>query len=209
MKQVYVHGLGQTPSSWEPVLRLLDAPADCVCPDLAKLVPAGEVTYSKLYGAFAQLCDGLEAPLALCGLSLGGVLTLHYAARHPERVGALVLIAPQYRMPKGLLNLQNALFRFMPSSMFRETSFSKSQFIELCGSMMDLDLSGDLSPISCPALVLCGSRDRANRRACTELARLLNHAELRIVAGAGHELNREAPEHLAALLRDFYARIPE
>lgn len=30
MKQVLIHGLGQTPASWEPVLHLVDAPEDCV-----------------------------------------------------------------------------------------------------------------------------------------------------------------------------------
>lgn len=206
MRQVYIHGLGQTPDSWEPVLHLLDAPADCICPDLAKMVSARETTYPALYRAFARFCDRLEAPLMLCGLSLGSVLALHYATEHPERVGVLALIAPQYRMPKRLLQIQNAFFRLMPSSMFQETGFAKSQFIQLCGSMMELDLSGALSRISCPTLVLCGSRDRANKRACRELVQNLSRAELCMVEGAGHELNREAPEKLAPLLRDFYVQ---
>lgn len=206
MTQVYVHGLGQTPASWGPVLSLLDASDEPVCPDLTQLVSAKEINYSHLYGAFAQFCDNLEAPLALCGLSLGGVLALHYAAEHPERVGSLVLIALQYRMPKRLLRMQNALFHVMPSSMFRGTGFSKAQMIQLCGSMLDLDLSGRLSDISCPTLILRGNRDRANKLACTELAQLLRRAELHIVEGAGHEVNREAPEQLAVLLRAFYAQ---
>lgn len=206
MRQVYVHGLGQTAASWAPVLRQLGGPADVVCPDLAGIIPSGAVTYPRLYSAFARLCGGLEGPLALCGLSLGGVLSLHYAAEHPERVGSLALIAPQYRMPRRLLQVQNILFRFMPQSMFRETGFSKSQFIQLCGSMEDLDLSEALTGISCPTLILCGSRDRANRRAGAELARLLPGAEFQIVEGAGHEVNRDAPEQLALLLRAFFLR---
>ena len=206
MTQVYIHGLGQTPASWGPLLGLLGTPPDCVCPDLTTMVSAGETTYPALYHTFAGLCDGLETPLMLCGLSLGGVLALHYAAQHPERMGALVLMAPQYRMPKRLLQVQNVLFRLMPRAMFRETGFTKSQFIQLCGSMAELDLSGALSRIICPTLILCGSRDRANRRACAELAVLLRGAELQTVAGTGHELNREAPERLAPLLQDFYAR---
>ena len=207
MRQVYVHGLGQTPAIWEPVLRRLDAPGDRACPDLAAMAPDRETTYPALYHAFSQLCNGLEAPLALCGLSLGGVLALHYAAQYPERVGALVLMAAQYRMPKRLLQVQNVLFRFMPSSSFRETCFAKVQFIQLCGSMAALDLSEALSRITCPALVLCGSQDRANKGASMELAQLLHKAELHIVEGAGHELNREVPETLAPLLQSFYARV--
>ena len=206
MKQIFVHGLGQTPASWEPVLRLMGSGPDCLCPDLTGLVSTGEATYPALFRAFARLCHAWEEPLALCGLSLGGVLALHYAAEYPERVGPLVLMAPQYRMPRGLLTVQNGLFHLMPRSMFRETDFSKTQFIQLCGSMMDLDLREKLPRVRCPALVLCGSRDRANRRACTELARLLPRAELQVVKGAGHALNQEVPEKLTPLLRDFCLR---
>lgn len=137
------------------------------------------------------------------------MLSLHYAVEHPERVGSLVLIAPQYKMPKRLLQVQNTLFRLMPRAMFRETGFEKAQFLQLCRSMMELDFSSALSGIACPTLVICGDRDRANRQACKDLARLVKRAELRVVEGAGHELNREAPEKLALLLREFYDRAPE
>lgn len=209
MKQIYVHGLGQTAASWGSVLCRLEKPDECICPDLAGMIPAGEtVTYQALYKAFVEHCDSLEGPLDLCGLSLGGVLALHYASEHPERVHSLVLIAPQYRMPKGLLRMQNILFRFFPKSAFSQVGFTKSQFIQLCGSMMDLDLSEGLSEITCPTLVLCGSRDRANKQACVQLVQRLKRAELQIVDDAGHEINREVPEQLAALLCNFYSKIP-
>lgn len=208
MTQLYIHGLGQTPSVWQPVLRLMHAP-DCIQPDLASMICAGKATYANLYTAFSALCDASAAPLSLCGLSLGGVLALHYAVEHPERVAALVLIAPQYKMPKRLLQIQNILFRVMPSSMFRGTGFSKTQFIELCGSMTELDFTAALPRISCPTLVVCGSRDHANKKACTELSQRIGIAELAMIEGAGHELNREAPELLAELLRGFYAKTSE
>lgn len=209
MRPIYLHGLGQAPAAWEPVLRRLGGPKEALCPDLAGLVAGGEATYPRLYRAFARLCDRQNAPLALCGLSLGGVLALQYAAERPERVGALALLAPQYRMPRRLLKMQNALFRLMPAALFRGTGFSRAQFIQLCGSMMELDLGEALPRVACPALVACGSRDRANRRACEELARLLPRGELHILEGAGHELNRDAPEALAALLGEFFGRAPE
>lgn len=206
MKQICVHGLGQAPSDWEALLRLLDTPGESLCPDLAQLVPPEKTTYPALCRAFSWLCDGQAAPVALCGLSLGAVLALRYAAERPARVGALVLIAPQYRAPRRLLRVQNALFRVLPPAAFRGTGFTKDRVLQLCGSLMDLDLSEALRRVSCPVLVLCGSRDRANKRASAELAQLLSGAEFHIVEGAGHALNREAPEQLAALIRDFYAR---
>ncbi|HIY20311.1 MAG TPA: alpha/beta hydrolase, partial [Candidatus Flavonifractor merdigallinarum] len=62
MKQVYIHGLGQTPASWEPVLHLLDTSSDAICPDLTKMVSAEDATYSTLYHSFTRFCDGLETP---------------------------------------------------------------------------------------------------------------------------------------------------
>lgn len=208
MKQVYVHGLGQTPDSWNAVLQRMETTKESVCPNLARLLLSNEATYPNLYCSFAQFCDSLEGPLVLCGLSLGGVLALHYAAEHPERICALILIAPQYKMPKTLLRLQNIVFRFLPASVFQTTGFTKEQLIQLCSSMQKLDFCGVLDRITCPTLVICGSRDRANQKACVSLSRLLSQASLELIAGAGHELNQDAPETLAALLESFYAQIP-
>ena len=86
MKQVYVHGLGQTPASWDEVLEALGMASSAVCPHLGKLIQHQEVSYDNLYRAFVDFCDGLREPVDLCGLSLGGVLALHYAVEHPEKI---------------------------------------------------------------------------------------------------------------------------
>lgn len=207
MKQFFLHGLGQTPSSWDAVLRQLGCEETALCPDLAAMVSSEEATYGNLYRSVVGICKNLESPLNLCGLSLGAVLALHYAAEHPGKVNSLVLAAPQYKMPRVLLRVQNLLFRFMPSSLFQGTGFSKEQFIRLCASMESLDFTEMLSAIACPVLVVCGSRDRANLNACTRLARLLPRGELQILEGAGHELNQEVPEELARLIKNFYRTI--
>lgn len=207
MKRVFVHGLGQTPAVWEETLLNLGSGEGALCPGLPEFLRGREVNYENLYKGFCGFCGGIGAPASLCGLSLGGVLALNYAAEHPENVRSLVLIAAQYQMPKGLLKFQNALFHFMPKAMFRQAGFEKEDFLRLCGSMMDLDFSGPLQRISCPVLVLCGEKDTANRKASEELAGMLKNAELQVVKGAGHEVNACAPEALAEALRVFYRRI--
>ena len=202
----FLHGLGQTPDSWDKVLAQLEL-ENSVCPDLAALCRGKQATYPGLYEGFSKLCSQADGPIHLCGLSLGGVLALNYAIEHPERVGSLVLIAPQYKMPKGLLRLQNFLFHFMPKSMFQQMGFGKQEFIQLCRSMMELDFSGAVQKIACPTLILCGERDTANKKACGALAGLLKDAEFQVVGGSGHEVNVEAPEALAESLRTFYERI--
>ncbi len=206
MKQIYIHGLGQTPESWDETIRKL-ALQNSICPDLGEMIRGKEVTYPNLYAAFSDLCDRADGKVDLCGLSLGSVLALHYATEHPDRVNSLVLIAAQYKMPRMLLRFQNLFFHWMPESRFVQTGFGKAGFLRLCKTMMGLDFRKSLSKISCPVLVVCGEKDRANQRASAELAELLENAKMQIIGGAGHEVNVEAPEELAEILGRFYDRV--
>ncbi len=204
MEKIYVHGLGQTPDSWEKTIEKTGGAEHSICPDLTKLLGGNEASYGNLYASFSDVCSRLDGPAALCGISLGGVLALNYAIDHPEKTGALVLIAAQYQMPRALLALQNAMFRVMPKSAFQQMGFPKREAIRLCGTMAKLDFSSALHEIACPALIVCGGKDTANRKASEKLAGAIPHARLAVVHGAGHEVNREAPEELARLLRDFW-----
>lgn len=210
MKYIFVHGLGQTPLSWDKTIENLSGQlgrngnmASCVCPDLSDLLRHKDINYRNLYIAFSEYCDSLPESLMICGLSLGGILALHYGIEHPHKVKSMVLIGTQYRMPKKLLAFQNIVFRFMPRSMFCQTGFEKQQFIALSKSMMELDFGNDLAKIQCPVLVVCGEKDKANMEAAKGLACCLAHANLCVIKNAGHEVNVDAPEKLAARIRDF------
>lgn len=207
MKQIYLHGLGQNPDSWSKVIEQLEAAEHSMCPDLSELVQGQDTTYQNLYAAFSAMCDEIEEDIRLCGLSLGGVLALNYAIEHPEKIKGLVLIATQYKMPKKLLRVQNAIFRFMPKSMFQQTGFGKSDFLKLCNTMMELDFSDSIYNVSCPTLVIYGEKDRANKNASIELANMLIDAELQVFNGVGHEINIEAPDKLEETLRVFFGKV--
>jgi len=207
MRQIYLHGLGQTPADWEKTITQLGAVECSICPNLADLLQGQEAAYRNLYTAFSKICDSIDEAIDLCGLSLGGILALNYAIDHPEKVHSLVLIAAQYKMPKRLLRFQNMLFRFMPKTMFRQTGFGKAEFLLLCKTMMELDFSGSIQEVACPALVICGENDSANKKAAAELAGTLGNAELQMIHGSGHEVNVDEPGKLAEVLRGFYIRL--
>ena len=99
------------------------------------------------------------APLNICGLSLGGILAMQYAIEHPEKMNSLVLIGTQYEMPKYLLKIQNLIFRIMPCSAFEKMGFQKTDFINLCKSMTEINFKHELKKISCSVLVVCGDKD--------------------------------------------------
>ena len=70
---------------------------------------------------------------------------------------------------------------------------SKSDTIKLSHSMRSLDFTSQLNGIAC-------EKDSANLQASKKLNELLPHATLKIVPGAGHEINKDAPEAIAAIL---------
>lgn len=201
--QIFLHGLGQAPSSWEKITTLLHHEINYSCPDIWELMQGRNADYQNMYEAFSQYCSRFSEPLDICGLSLGAVLALHYGAENPKKVHSLILIAPQYRMPKKLLAFQNAVFRFMPDCMFRQTGIEKDAFISLTKSMMHLDFSGSLNDVACPVLVICGEKDHANKKAAEELASRLLFGKYCVVKKAGHEVNIDAPEQLAEIINNF------
>ena len=207
MTTVFLHGLGQTAQSWEPVLRGMPQEGDYPCPNLTELVAGQDVTYQNLYAGFCAYCDTLPEKFHLCGLSLGGVLALQYAAEHPQRLHSLVLIGAQYKMPRLLLTLQNLIFRFLPQRSFSEIGFGKQDFISLCGSTKRLDFTKALPEICCPTLVLCGENDKANKEAAEEISRGIPGSKLLFVPNSGHQVNRDQPEALCKIILEFQASI--
>lgn len=207
MDYIYLHGLGQTASSWQPALDNISVPGKSICLDLVELIRGTEATYSNLYAAVCRACDAASGPAVLCGLSLGAVLALNYAVDHPRKVKALVLIAAQYKMPRHLLALQNVVFHLMPESSFQQTGFRKADFISLCKTTAALEFGDSLRELHCPTLLLCGEKDSANKKASKELSAILSGATLQEIPNAGHEVNTQSPEKLAEALQRFYQRI--
>ena len=206
MKYIFLHGLGQTSSSWNDVVKFIDNPADVLCPDLAFLLRGREINYSNLYTAFSEYCMEISEPFNICGLSLGGIIALQYCIEHPKKINSMVLIGTQYVMPKKLLKFQNAVFRFMPNSAFNDMGLGKDDFISLSKSMMELDFQHDLKNINCPVLVVCDEKDKANKQAALQLKEQIPTAEFTTIAKAGHEVNIQAPQQLSCVLNSFFQR---
>ena len=202
MKYLYLHGLGQTSASWNNVIKETEVANDSISLSLNDMKHA---TYDELYSSLIKECDKYD-DIVLCGLSLGAVLALNYALDYPNKVKSLVLIAPQYKMPKMLLRLQNIMFKLMPASNFDSIGFKKEDFISLCSSMAKLDFSHSLDKISCPVLVVCGEKDNVNKKAAKELVNHLKDAKYLELSNTGHEANIESSKELAVELDKFYTK---
>ena len=198
MKLILLHGLGQTPAAWDGV-RMDLAEGSVDAPAVFSQIHGG-LTYQKVYDRLEKHCCGQQEPLCLCGLSLGAVLALDLALRHPDQVGSLILAAPQYRVPGFLIELQNLLFRCMPNRAFAQMGVSKEDVISLTRSMKTLDFTSRLKDLTCPVTILCGEKDRVNQKAAKTLAALLPQSRLVIVPHSGHEINLDNPKALSSLL---------
>ena len=197
MKYILLHGMGQNASSWDKTISHLPDTAETVCLELSNFFSEGNCNYSEMYSSFCRYCNRFPEPLDLCGLSLGAVLALNYAIDFPQKVSSLILIAPQYNMPKFLLKVQNVLFKFMPESQFKDIGLKKKDFIILTNSMMDIDFTNSLNNVNCPVAVICGEKDNVNKKAAIKLARELPKAKFITINNSGHEVNLDNPQGLA------------
>ena len=178
MKFLYLHGLGQNQTNSGQSNKKTKVSDEKRQRRLGRRCWKEKLPPIGLYTAFSEECNKENDEIVLCGLSLGAVLALNYAIDHPNKVKALVLIAAQYKMPEKLLKFQNMLFRFMPNTMFKQFGFKKADVISLCGTMTELDFSDSLCKVSCPALIVCGEKDNANKKASRELASYLSDSPL-------------------------------
>lgn len=208
MTYVFIHGLGQTSSSWKKVITHLPTDISIYQPCLSAMVQGETITYENLYKAFENECSRIEKPLYLCGISMGAVLALDYTINNPQKVTSLILIAPQYKMPRLLLDIQNVVFRMLPQRAFSSMGFSKRDVIALTTSMKKIDFAPMLNEITCPSFIVCGQKDRANQNAARIMANTIPNAKLSFLERAGHEVNIDAPVALADLIKKAWNLLP-
>lgn len=199
MKTIFLHGLGQTPSDWEKVIRLLP----CLDYDRPNLFDLGKSRsdYQDILEGLEQRLNSCKEDLCLCGISLGAILALDYALRHKDKVKTIILIAAQYKMPKMILDFQNIVFSLMPEASFKSIGMTKKQTKELIHSMRDLNFGDRLASICCPAQIVCGKKDHANLKASEKLSKLIPNAHLHIISDTGHEVNTLAPDIVADIVK--------
>lgn len=200
MKNIFLHGLGQNSSSWDETIKLFSYKT--TCPDLFKM-KIKNFKYDSIYKAVEKYLQKYNEPVDICGLSLGGILSMNYAINNPDKVNSLVLIGVQYVMPKYLMQFQSFIFKFLPNKMFSKIGIEKKDAITLVKSMTNLNFENDIEKIKCPVLILCGEKDKANKSACLRLSQLLPNAKYIEITNAGHEVNQDNPKQLAKILNSF------
>lgn len=176
-----------------------------------------------------------DAPIALCGLSMGGYVAMEIMRAAPARVARLALFdtsarpdtPDQTRRRRALLALsESGMFRGVtprllpqllhPDHVAGPLGKEVMAMAERVGRpafhrqqraiMQRPDSLPDLARIAVPTLVAVGESDTLTPPdLAEEMAALIPGARLARIAGAGHLPPMEMPEAVNALLRDWLA----
>jgi pimeloyl-ACP methyl ester carboxylesterase len=151
-------------------------------------------THEACLADMEALLDQVGAERAvLCGMSLGGFLSLRFQLEHPERVTGLVLVdtGPGFRDDTAR-ERWNARARELPGALVRELLVQHDSVV--------LD---SLERVSVPTLIVVGSEDAQFLPAAEVMERRIPGARRIVLDGAGHAANVDAPNEFNAAVNDF------
>jgi pimeloyl-ACP methyl ester carboxylesterase len=229
---VFVHGSGDSAKSWAQVIAALpDVPYVALdLPGHGALIeqPGPKVMSVADYATFVRAeieRRGLNG-VRVVGHSLGGAIAFQLALDAPDLVDGVALVGTGARLrvlPDLLAAAQTDQmaaqprltgYGFAPGHEEARERFLREMEPVAPGTLYrDLaacdtfDCRDQLERITCPALIVVGTEDRLTPpKYATYLYDHLSQATLVEIAGAGHYLQHEAPEELAAALRDWRAQ---
>ncbi|WP_258534988.1 4-carboxymuconolactone decarboxylase [Streptomyces sp. PT12] len=232
--------LGTSLAVWEPQLAALARHHRVLRFDLpghgrsaaSPLPPNGAARLDDLAATVLRLADarGWER-FAYAGISLGGAIGLHLAARHPDRVSRLAVLSSSahFGPPEpwheraatvtargtGALVPGRTGVWFAPE--VADTPLGAALLSDLrcaddgayaacCAALAACDLRADLPAITAPTLVLTGRDDPVTPPAhAREIADAVPGADLVEIARAAHLVNVERPGPVGAALLGHFA----
>jgi pimeloyl-ACP methyl ester carboxylesterase len=235
MPVVFLHGFPFDHTIWQPLVPLLQGHARLILPDLRGFgrSPVTDGVYSMrlLAEDVARLLDRLDIEKAVVvGHSMGGYITLAFAHAYPGRLLGLGLVATQaaadsperrqsrYKTADAVTHkgarvvASNMVSTLTPHQELIEpitTLIMQAHPAGIVGSLKGMaeraDLTGDLSNIRVPAVVLVGGSDQLLPRDRVDtMAQLLPKGWLVEIAGAGHMLMMEDPQAVAQPLLQLF-----
>lgn len=197
-------------------------------------LPSGPLDPESFSRDLIGLLDGLKIEKAvLCGLSMGGHISLQTAVRYPERVRGLVLIGAPFTnsfnwfetltVPINLLSVRlmpleltakltaDAVSKITPSTRgIVEQGFgfmTHDQFLRQWAGNLRLETKHDLHKVQCRTLILHGEKDALVARQQKALAAGINGAEFYSIPGAGHLTNLDNPQAVNQHMREFLQKL--
>jgi 3-oxoadipate enol-lactonase len=234
------NSLGSTIHMWDLVLPRLAEHFQVVRYDLrghgGSPVPPGPYELDDLVDDAIGVLDRLEVERAhIIGLSLGGMVSLRLAVRHPERVNRLAVLCTTAQFPpasmwaeradtvraKGTASIADAAVSrwitpataaadpaLIASLVAMVSSISDEGYAGCCEAIERMDQRADLPRITARTLAIAGADDPATPPEHLErIAAAIPGARLAVVEQAAHVAPLERPDEVAHLLLEHLREI--
>ena len=235
---VFIHGAQQDHSCWTLQSRWFAHHGfSILVPDLPGHGRSGGAPLASIEAMadwIVALLDAVGVTRAsLVGHSMGSLVALEAAARHPQRVAKIVLIGSALPMPvaeplldaawhdepKAVAMINN--FSYSASGQFGRNTVPGLWLLGVNQRLMERQRPGvfgtdmaacnayarsldGLATIAAPVLVIAGGQDRMTPpKASKAIAAAIPGARLTVIAGSGHALMAEAPDAVLDSLIDF------
>jgi pimeloyl-ACP methyl ester carboxylesterase len=235
---VFIHYWGGTGRTWDLVIREMAGRHRCVAPDLRGWGKSDKTADSHDLHTQADDVAAIIASLGLSqyvlvGQSMGGKIAQILAARRPNGLKGLVLVAPappvpmaapkeqresileSYQSPAGVEFALSILTSRQLSPELRQQVIddtlggSPAAKAAWTQAGMTLDISDIVGNINVPTSVIVGDADKVETEPLLrrELAPRISGTEFIVLPGVGHLSPLEAPRELAAAITTVLSRI--
>lgn len=239
---VLMHEMGGCLESWDRVMPNLDKQFRVIRFDMRG---AGMSEKKSTPFAMADLADdvsgllaqlAVRGPVALAGCAVGAALALYVAARLPQRVSAVVAMAPATglatdKKPEVLAlaerfekeGLRDRIVQRFPQSYPPHYFEDPAERLQVLGRLLSsdphayaamyrmlcaLDMQADLPRIGCPVLVLAGQHDTTRPPATVaKVAALIPNSRFQVI-DSGHVMPILTPAAVAQAILDFLSAPP-
>ena len=193
-------------------------------------LPEGPVNSEDFSADLITLMDHLNLRDAvICGLSMGGHISLQTAIRYPDRIKGLILIGtpcsntfnlyekivvPINRFSSKLISIDTSaklqakmLSKINPSNyQYIYEAFSnvpRDYWNRLWPAVTHMESKNDLNKVICPTLILIGDQDNLTNYQQPYINEHIKNSELKIIPNAQHGTNLDNPIAVNQEIEEF------
>lgn len=231
---VFTHGASWDHRQWEKQIEFFSTSYHTIAWDVRghgqSSLPPGKVHTEDFNRDLIELLDFLEIERAhLCGLSMGGHISLQTAIRYPERVKSLILIGTPFTnsfnwYEKMFVPINRLSNYFIPMKILAKSqayvlskyNHNNKRYIEsavrqiphknwlrLWNAISRMESGAHLHKVTCPTLILHGEKDTMTMRQQTVLHEKIKGSKWLTIRNAHHATNLDNPNDVNTYIDAF------
>jgi pimeloyl-ACP methyl ester carboxylesterase len=192
MHIVFLPGAGGASEFWHPLGALLPSEWEKTYLSWPGL---GNQPHDPAVNGFDDLvalaAKKVRGPTVIVAQSMGGIIAVRLALKHPEQMTHLVLVATSGGVDVASLGGED----------WRDSYFKNFPDAQTWIASEKPDLSSEIPGIACPLLLIWGDCDPISPLSVAKrLSELVAHARMHVVEGGDHDLGRERASDIAPLV---------